>query len=82
MKSLLVDQNAVVSENLTVIKDANVTVNLNVSKKTTTQTLVVSGDSTLSGSLNVGSGPTNALQANGGLMAMNDVMVGFTGTYK
>jgi hypothetical protein len=75
MKSLLVNQNAAVSENLTVIKDTNVSVNLNVSKKTTTQTLAVSADAVISGSLSAGSGPANGLQVNGVLMAMSDAMV-------
>jgi hypothetical protein len=46
----------------------NITGNLTVSQRTTTQSLTVSSDATISGSLVVGSGPINGLQINGTLV--------------
>jgi hypothetical protein len=53
----------------------NITGNLNVSQRTTTQSLTVSSDASISGSLTVGSGPINGLHINGTLIAMNDALV-------
>jgi predicted acyltransferase (DUF342 family) len=52
----------------------NITGKLNVSQRTTTQSLTVSSDASISGSLTVGSGPINGLQINGTLIVVNDAV--------